>query len=78
METYTDIISEKDEVIQESNFDKVMNRLDAIEKSINSVKNGTPTRESILAIKDTSMRLKAIEENAHLFKGMTVGGKVIE
>ena len=29
------------------------------------------TKESILAIKDTHKRLKAIEENMHLFKGET-------
>lgn len=29
------------------------------------------TKESILAIKDTHKRLKAIEDNMHLFKGET-------
>ena len=65
---------------QENNatLEQVIERLDSIENRLKQSQEDQLTRESILAIKDTSMRLKAIEENAHLFKGMHLGGRVIE
>ena len=78
---YTELLEEinqEKENLNKTDLDMVMERLDNIEKAILHIQETAPTKESIRDIKDTTRRLKAIEENIHLFKGMTVGGKVIE
>lgn len=55
--------------------------LKAVRAELAEVKANTskePTKQDVMSIKDTNRRLKAIEENSHLFQGMMIGGKIIE
>lgn len=51
----------------------------ALRADLAEVKNNTSgermTKEKVLAIKDRHKRLKAIEDNMHLFKDNVAGGK---
>lgn len=57
------------------------NKLMSLENELKEIKSNTgekTTKADIMAIKDPIKRQKAIRENAELFKGYMVGGKVIE